>query len=63
MPLRTLIVDDEPIARQALREELELIDGVEVIAEADNGAKAFDQIARHRPDLVLLDLNARHGRV
>ena len=56
MPLRTLIVDDEPIARQVLREELELIDGVAVIGEADNGAKALDQIARHRPDLVLLDL-------
>ncbi len=56
MPLRTLIVDDEPIARQVLREELELIDGVEVMGEADNGAKALDQIARHRPDLVLLDL-------
>jgi DNA-binding LytR/AlgR family response regulator len=73
MPLRTLIVDDEPIARQVLREELELIDGVAVIGEADNGAKALDQIARHRPDLVLLDLqmpamsgfevvgNIRHG--
>ncbi len=56
MPLRTLIVDDEPIARQVLREELELIEGVEVIDEADNGAKALDQIVRHRPDLVLLDL-------
>ncbi len=56
MPLRTLIVDDEPIARQVLREELELIDGVEVMGDSDNGAKALDQIARLRPDLVLLDL-------
>jgi DNA-binding LytR/AlgR family response regulator len=56
MPLKTLIVDDEPIARDVLREELALIGGVEVIGEADNGAKALDQIARHRPDLVLLDL-------
>jgi len=56
MHLTTLIVDDEPIARQVLREGLELIDGVEVIGEADNGVKALDQIARHRPDLVLLDL-------
>jgi two-component system, LytTR family, response regulator len=56
MLLKTLIVDDEPIARQVLREELELIPGVEVMGEADNGAKALDQIARHRPDLVLLDL-------
>jgi DNA-binding LytR/AlgR family response regulator len=56
MPLRTLIVDDEPIAREVLREELETIDGVEVIGEADNGASALDQIARRKPDLVLLDL-------
>jgi len=56
MHLKTLIVDDEPIARRVLREELELIPGVEVMGEADNGAAALDQIARHRPDLVLLDL-------
>jgi len=56
MPMKTLIVDDEPIAREVLRQELELIDGVEVIGEADNGAIALDQIARQKPDLVLLDL-------
>ncbi len=56
MPLKTLIVDDEPIARAVLREELELIDGVNVIGEADNGANALDQISRYSPDLVLLDL-------
>ena len=33
MPLRTLIVDDEPIARKVLREELELIDDVEIVAK------------------------------
>jgi two-component system LytT family response regulator len=56
MPLKTLIVDDEPIARKVLREELESITGVEVIGEADNGAVALYEIAEHRPDLVLLDL-------
>src|SRR5580698_6322316 len=56
MPLKTLIVDDEPIARRVLREELELIGGVEVIGEADNGASALERIAGQRPDLVLLDL-------
>src|ERR1700676_4356898 len=45
MGLRTLIVDDEPIARRVLREELELIEDVEIIGEADNGKKALDQIA------------------
>ncbi len=56
MPLKTLIVDDEPIARRVLREELESIAGVEIIGEADNGALALDKIAEYRPDLVLLDL-------
>jgi DNA-binding LytR/AlgR family response regulator len=56
MGLRTLIVDDEPIARRVLREELELIDGVEIVGEADNGENALEQIAEQKPDLVLLDL-------
>jgi two-component system LytT family response regulator len=56
MRLKTLIVDDEPVARKVLREELELIPGVEVVGEADNGATALEKIARQQPDLVLLDL-------
>jgi two-component system LytT family response regulator len=56
MRLRTLIVDDEPIARKVLREELECIDDVEIVAEADNGEKALEKIGELKPDLVLLDL-------
>jgi two-component system, LytTR family, response regulator len=56
MPLKTLIVDDEPIARKVLREELELIDDVEVIGEAADGAAALEKIGSEEPDLVLLDL-------
>src|SRR5580658_1076839 len=54
--LKTLIVDDEPIARKVLREGLESIDGVEVVGEADNGVSALEEIKQHNPDLVLLDL-------
>jgi two-component system, LytTR family, response regulator len=73
MPLRTLIVDDEPIARKVLREELGSFDDVEIIGEADNGAIALEKISADHPDLVLLDLqmpvmgglevvrNLRHG--
>ena len=56
MSLKTLVVDDEPIARKVLREELELIADVEVVGEADNGSVALEKIAKHQPDLVLLDL-------
>jgi DNA-binding LytR/AlgR family response regulator len=54
--LRTLIVDDEPIARQVLREELSGFDDVAVAGEAASGDEALAQIARLKPDLVLLDL-------
>jgi DNA-binding LytR/AlgR family response regulator len=56
MSLKTLIVDDEPIARRVLREELELMPDVEVVGEAENGSTALDRIAEDQPDLVLLDL-------
>ena len=55
-PMTTLIVDDEPIARQVLREGLELLPGVEVIGEADNGKSALLEIEKLRPELVFLDL-------
>ena len=56
MALRTLIVDDEPVARKVLREDLESLPGVEIVGEADSGAAALEQIASRNPDLVLLDL-------
>src|SRR6516165_4150606 len=56
MSLRTLIVDDEPIARRVLREELESIQDIEVIGEAVDGTAALEKIGTQQPDLVLLDL-------
>ncbi|HLI82341.1 MAG TPA: LytTR family DNA-binding domain-containing protein [Bryobacteraceae bacterium] len=55
-PLRVLIADDEPVARQILREELELRPDIEVMGEADTGARTLAAIEAGRPDLVLLDL-------
>jgi two-component system LytT family response regulator len=54
--LKTLIVDDEPIARRVLREELEQFDNVLVVGEAEDGVTALAAILALRPDLVLLDL-------
>lgn len=54
--LRVLVVDDEPVARKVLRQELDLLPDVEVVGEADNGETALLQISTLRPDLVLLDI-------
>jgi DNA-binding LytR/AlgR family response regulator len=54
--MRALIVDDEPIARKVLREELELVDSVQIVGEADNGEIALEKIAFLKPDLVFLDI-------
>ena len=54
--MKALIVDDEPIARRVLREELELIPEVVVVGEAGDGREALQKIAKLGPDLVFLDL-------
>jgi len=54
--LTAFIVDDEPIARQVLREQLETMRDIEVVGEAGDGGQALVEIARLRPDLVFLDL-------
>lgn len=55
-PIRTLLVDDEPIARRVLREELDQFHEIEVIGEAPGGIQALAHIADEKPDLVFLDL-------
>jgi DNA-binding LytR/AlgR family response regulator len=54
--VRVLIADDEPIARQVLREHIESIPGLEVAGEAATGPETLQRILDLHPDLVLLDL-------
>jgi len=54
--IKALIVDDEPLARDRIREMLKEHPEVEVIAEARNGQEAIDAIASQNPDLVFLDV-------
>jgi DNA-binding LytR/AlgR family response regulator len=51
-----LIADDEPIAREILREHVDAIAGLEIAGEAATGAEAISRIFDLRPDVVLLDL-------
>jgi len=55
-PLRTLIVDDEHLARRGLSMRLADFATVEVVGECGNGEDALAAIARQQPDLVFLDI-------
>ena len=56
MPIRVLIIDDEPLARQELQYLLESIGGVEVVGVGSNGIEAIELIRNHKPDVVFLDV-------
>lgn len=55
-PLRVFIVDDEPLARQRIRDLLRHEAGVEIVGVADNGVAAVEAIDDLDPDLVFLDV-------
>jgi two-component system, LytTR family, response regulator len=56
MTVRTIVVDDEPLAREWIREHLQADDQIELVAECEDGFKAVQAIDRFRPDLLLLDV-------
>jgi len=55
-PVRVVIVDDEPLARQHVADRLAHEEQVEVVGEARDGHEAVDVIRRLRPDIVFLDV-------
>lgn len=54
--MRALVVDDEVLARERLIRMLERVPGAQVVGEAENGSVALTQIAKLKPDVVLLDV-------
>ena len=56
MTIRTILVDDEPLAIQGLKLRLDKHDDVEIIETCSNGREAIRAIKTHKPDLVFLDI-------
>jgi two-component system LytT family response regulator/two-component system response regulator LytT len=56
LALKTIVVDDEQLARDELRYLLEQLGGVEIVAQAGNGVEALRVIEEYQPDLVMLDV-------
>ena len=61
MPLKVLIVDDEPFAREDLRYMLAKQQDIEVVWEAGKIEEARNILAGNRPDVVFLDVQLRGG--
>lgn len=53
---KTLIIDDEDLARQRLKRLLKPYDDFEIIGEATNGADGLEQIEKLMPELIFLDI-------
>ncbi len=56
MTIRTILVDDEPLAIQGLELRLQEHEDVEIIDKCSNGREAIRAIKTHKPDLVFLDI-------
>src|SRR4029453_9640785 len=56
MKIRTVIVEDEPLARERLRNLLERDSDIDVVAECGDGMTAVAVITEHKTDLVFLDI-------
>jgi len=57
MKIKTLLVDDEKLARQELRFLLQEFPNVEIVGEAQNADEAVELAREHKPDLLFLDIN------
>jgi DNA-binding NarL/FixJ family response regulator len=54
--IRVMLADDQRVVREGLGTLLGLLDGIELVATAADGEEAVALAARHRPDIVLMDL-------
>ncbi len=57
--VRTIVIDDERLARLEIRRLLKDFPAIEVVSEASNIAEAVEEINTHKPDLLFLDIQLR----
>lgn len=55
-PIRVMLVDDHLMVRDGLRVFLSMYDDLQIVAEAEDGAEAFDLCAQVQPDVILMDI-------
>ncbi|WP_232248606.1 response regulator transcription factor [Streptacidiphilus rugosus] len=55
-PVRVVVADDQQVVREGIVMLLSLLPGIEVVAAAADGEEAVALVARHSPEVVLMDL-------
>ena len=55
-PIRTLVVDDNPVARSAICSVVEGNEALQLVGTANNGLEALEKAESLKPDLILMDL-------
>ena len=56
MSVRIVIADDHPVVRRGLAQFIADEEGLEIVAECADGASALEAVARHAPDVLIVDL-------
>lgn len=56
-PISIVIADDHEVVRDGIRARLQQVSDLKVLAEAKNGVEAIDQVSKHSPDVVMLDIS------
>jgi DNA-binding NarL/FixJ family response regulator len=59
-PIRVVLADDHPIVRAGIRAELETLQHVQVVGEADDGREAISLVRSLQPDLVFMDIQMQN---
>jgi two-component system LytT family response regulator len=54
--IKTILIDDEPLARTILKEYLKVYPDIHLVQECNDGFEGVKAIAQHQPDLIFLDI-------
>lgn len=55
--IRIIIIDDHQLFREGVKRILAMEDGLEVVAEGEDGSEAIELVGQYEPDVVLMDIN------
>jgi two-component system, LytTR family, response regulator len=55
-PITVVVIDDEPLARAAIKQQLQFFSGMAVVGEASDGREAVTLIRQSKPDIAFVDI-------